>query len=118
MQQPKLSPNQSPSHHSTQQPTSMAPDAAAALVSRTRKSTANLAHCETFVAWTDLPQEHDTDSVAKYKELSQCSDGKLWQYSNVDDIGRMFQGLGPDSYMPTGTETLWFIARKNIPKHK
>jgi hypothetical protein len=30
----------------------------------------------------------------------------------------MFQGLGPDSYMPTGTNALWFIDRKRIPRHK
>jgi hypothetical protein len=60
----------------------------------------------------------DTGTIAEYKELSQCSDGKLWSHSNADEIGRMFQGLGPDSYMPKGTETLWFIDRKDIPKHK
>jgi hypothetical protein len=30
----------------------------------------------------------------------------------------MFQGLGTKSYMPQGTETLWFINRNEIPKHK
>jgi hypothetical protein len=44
----------------------------------------------------------DTGGIAEYKELSTCSDGNLWQASNADEIGRMFQGLGPDSYMPTG----------------
>ena len=60
----------------------------------------------------------DTGGIAEYKELSTCSDGNLWQASNADEIGRMFQGLGPDSYMPTGTNTLFFIDRKDIPKHK
>jgi hypothetical protein len=60
----------------------------------------------------------DTGSIAEYKELSTCSGGKLWQASNAKEIGRMFQGLGPDSYMPTGTNTLFFINKKDIPKHK
>jgi hypothetical protein len=60
----------------------------------------------------------DTGGIAEYKELSTCSDGNLWQSSNAGEIGRMFQGLGPDSYMPTGTNTLFFIDRKDIPKHK
>jgi hypothetical protein len=60
----------------------------------------------------------DTGGIAEYKELSTCSDGTLWQASNADKIGRMFQGLGPDSYMPTGTNTLFFIDKKDIPKNK
>ncbi len=76
----------------------------------------------------NLPQEHwachgtalnpDTGNLAEYRELSNCSDKEHWHYSNTKEIGRMFQGLGPDSYMPTGTNTLWFIDRKKIPKHK
>ena len=75
-----------------------------------------------------MPPEHwcchgtainpDTGNIAEYKELSGCSDAAHWQHSNTDEIGRMFQGLGPDSYMPTGTNTLWFIDRKDLPKHK
>ena len=75
-----------------------------------------------------MPPEHwcchgtainpDTGNIAEYKEFSGCSDAAHWQHSNTDEIGRMFQGLGPDSYMPTGTNTLWFIDRKDIPKHK
>ena len=56
--------------------------------------------------------------IAKYKELSTCSDGTLWQASNADEIGRMFQGLGPGSQMPTGTNTLFFIDKKDISKNK
>jgi hypothetical protein len=58
------------------------------------------------------------DGIAEYKELSACSDGNLWQASNADEIGCMFQGLGPGSYMPTGTNTLFFIDKKDIPKNK
>jgi hypothetical protein len=56
--------------------------------------------------------------IAQYRELSECSDGIHWQASNADEIGRMFQGLGAKSYMPLGTETLWFIHRDQVPKHK
>jgi hypothetical protein len=60
----------------------------------------------------------DTTAIAEYRELSTCSDGQYWQDSNADEIGRMFQGLGAKSYMPTGTNTLWFIHPSQVPKHK
>jgi hypothetical protein len=60
----------------------------------------------------------DTDTTAEYKELSTCTEGPAWQASNADEIGRMFQGLGVKSYMPSGTETLWFIHPSQIPKGK
>ncbi len=60
----------------------------------------------------------DTGRVAEYPTLSKCSEGQLWRDSNADEISRMFQGLGPDSYMPTGTNTLWFIPQSKVPKHK
>jgi hypothetical protein len=60
----------------------------------------------------------DTTAIAEYRELSTCSDGKDWQDSNVDEIGRMFQGFGENSYMPTGTNTLWFVHPSQVPKHK
>jgi hypothetical protein len=37
---------------------------------------------------------------------------------NADEIGPMFQGLGPDSYIPTGTNPFFFIDKKDIPKNK
>jgi hypothetical protein len=60
----------------------------------------------------------DTGRTAEYKELSRCSDGEHWKTSNAEEIGRMFQGLGPDSDMPTGTGTLSFINKSQIPKTK
>jgi hypothetical protein len=66
----------------------------------------------------DTTVNPDTGGIAEYKELSTCSDGNLWQASNADKSGRMFQGLGPESYMPTGTNTLFFIDKKDIPKKK
>jgi hypothetical protein len=60
----------------------------------------------------------DTTAIAEYRDLSTCLDGKYWQDSNADEIGRMFQGLGENSYMPTGTNTLWFVHPSQVPKHK
>jgi hypothetical protein len=60
----------------------------------------------------------DTGNIAEYKELSQCSMGIEWTASNTEEIGRMFQGLGPDLNMPTGTNTLFFIYKSQVPKHK
>jgi hypothetical protein len=60
----------------------------------------------------------DTGRTAEYKELSQCSYGKHWKTSNAEEIGRMFQGLGPNTEMPSGTGTLFFINKKQIPKNK
>jgi hypothetical protein len=56
--------------------------------------------------------------LAEYKELSQSSQGKYWGEANGEDVGRLFQGLGPTSAMPTGTNTMFFIEKNNIPKHK
>ena len=36
----------------------------------------------------------DTGMIAEYKELSQCSEGPIWQASNPDEIGRLAQGYG------------------------
>jgi hypothetical protein len=60
----------------------------------------------------------DTGNVAEYKALSKSSDGPLWAAANKLEIGRMFQGLGPDSPMPDGTDCLRFIKKHHIPKHK
>jgi hypothetical protein len=60
----------------------------------------------------------DTGCIAEYRALSQCSDGNFWANSNVEEIGRMFQGLGPDSNMLTGTDTLWIIYKDQVPRNK
>jgi hypothetical protein len=57
----------------------------------------------------------DTGTTAEYYELSQCSDGHHWINSNANEIGRLAQGLGPNSQMPTGTDTLFFIKKTQIP---
>ncbi|GAX14227.1 hypothetical protein FisN_1Hu418 [Fistulifera solaris] len=60
----------------------------------------------------------DTGRVAEYRELSQCTTGPLWQKANCDEIGRLFQGLGPSSKMPTGTDTCHFIYHHEVPEGK
>jgi hypothetical protein len=60
----------------------------------------------------------DTGKVAEYKELSSSSDSPQWYEANGEEIGRIFQGLGPKSTMPEGTNTLFFIHPHQVPKHE
>jgi hypothetical protein len=57
----------------------------------------------------------DTEAITKYSKLSKCSDGTLWVQSNTKEFGRLTQGLGPDSEMPEGTDTLFFIHPNQMP---
>jgi hypothetical protein len=54
----------------------------------------------------------NTGKLAEYRELSQCSEGPLWQNSNADEIGRLAQGYGAVK----GTNTIFFIDVKQIPQ--
>jgi hypothetical protein len=54
----------------------------------------------------------DTGKLAEFLELSQCSQGDLWQQSNADKIGRLAQGHGNIK----GTNTIFFIDPKQIPQ--
>ncbi|CAJ1934140.1 unnamed protein product [Cylindrotheca closterium] len=60
----------------------------------------------------------DTGKVAEYPELLKSSAGHEWSDANDEEMGRMCTGLGPKSHMPTGTQTLEFIHRRDIPKDK
>ena len=57
----------------------------------------------------------DTGQIAEYPELRKCSEGPLWEESAVDEIGRLFQGLGADSKIPLGTNTCFFIPHSEVP---
>jgi hypothetical protein len=57
----------------------------------------------------------DTEAIAEYDELSKCTDGTLWIQSNTEEFGRLAQGLGPDSEMPEGANTLFFIHPNQMP---
>ena len=54
----------------------------------------------------------DTGKIAEYRELSQSSDGAIWQNSNCEEIGRLAQGYGTVN----GTNTIHFIRRSAIPR--
>ena len=60
----------------------------------------------------------DTGTIAEYKELSQCSNAAAWQQANAEEIGRLAQGLGKDSTIPHGTDTLFFIHCNQMPKDR
>ena len=60
----------------------------------------------------------DTGRVAEYDELSKCSEGAQWIQSNIEEFGRLAQGLGPDSAMPHGTDTIRFIHPDQMPKDR
>ena len=54
----------------------------------------------------------DTGKIAEYRELSQSSDGAIWENSNCEEIGRLAQGYGAIK----GTNTIHFIRRSAIPR--
>jgi hypothetical protein len=56
----------------------------------------------------------DTGQLADYQELSQCSDGQLWQQSNIEEIARLAQGHGKTQ----GTNTIFFIPVHQIPPNR
>jgi hypothetical protein len=56
----------------------------------------------------------DTGKLAEYRELSQCSEGPLWQGSNAEEIGRLAQGYGTVK----GTNTMFLIPISAIPKDR
>jgi hypothetical protein len=72
----------------------------------------------TFMALHGTAINPGTGNISEYRELSKCSEGQAWKESNIEEIGRMFQGLGKDSPMPTGTNTMHFIHKNQISKHK
>jgi hypothetical protein len=70
------------------------------------------------MAWHGTAINPDTGKVARYKELSSSSEGTHWDEDNGEEIGRLFQGLSPNSTMPEGSDTLFFIHQHQVPKHK
>jgi len=58
----------------------------------------------------------DTGKDAEYPELICCSNGEYWLLSNDEEVGRLAQGLGPNSKMPSGTNTIWFKRFEDVPK--
>ena len=60
----------------------------------------------------------DTGQAAEYRELLRSSTAHLWSDANSNEIGRLFQGLGSLSTMPTGTNCCFFIPKHKIPRNK
>jgi hypothetical protein len=56
----------------------------------------------------------DAGTIAKSKELSQCSEGPLWQASNAKEMCCFTQGFGEQQ----STNTMFFIPHPSIPKNK
>jgi len=56
----------------------------------------------------------DTGKLAEYKEVSNSSDGLLWQASNTTEIHCLAQGYGTT----LGTNTMFFISVSAIPQCK
>jgi hypothetical protein len=71
-----------------------------------------------YMAMYGTTMHPETGIVAEYKALSESSEGLEWKVSNTEEIGCMFQGLGPTLTMPSGTETCFFIFKHEIPKNK
>jgi len=60
----------------------------------------------------------DNSKISEYKELLTCSTAPQWATANSLEIGRLFQGLGPHSDMPMGTNCCFFIRKHDLPSHK
>jgi hypothetical protein len=60
----------------------------------------------------------DVGKLAQCKELSKCSDGPLWQKGNSQEIGRLAQGLGKLDPSIKGTNAMFFIDHKQVPKDR
>jgi hypothetical protein len=55
----------------------------------------------------------ETGQSQEYKHLIQGPDKELWIKSFENELGRLAQGVG--SRMPTGTKTVFFIKRSQMP---
>ena len=55
-----------------------------------------------------------TGNILEYRHLAQGPDKRLWETSLANDLGRLAQGVG--TRMPKGTNTVFFIKKKNIPE--
>jgi hypothetical protein len=70
------------------------------------------AHLEALRANGHFALHEDAGKIAEHPELSQCSDGDLWQQSNAEEIGRLAQGLGAI----TGTNATILIPMSDMPR--
>ena len=55
--------------------------------------------------------------VLRYRNLIRGPDDATWVKALANDLGRLAQGVG--TRMPTGTNTVFFVAKSSIPhEHK
>ena len=57
-----------------------------------------------------------TGKLAEYRELRLSSEGAEWEQAAAEEIGRLATGIHPE--IPTGTETIRFIAKSDVPTGK
>jgi Reverse transcriptase (RNA-dependent DNA polymerase) len=107
-----------PTNHQTAQlPAATYESATARRSRRTRRPSAKLADTLTqHMALLGTAVNPDTGMIAEYAELAASSQGAAWQAANADEIGRLCMGHGKD--MPTGTDTMRFINKADIPRDK
>jgi len=58
----------------------------------------------------------NTGATLEYKDLIKGPTKQTWQKSMANELGRLAQGVG--ERMPTGTDTIFFIPKSEVPSHK
>jgi hypothetical protein len=102
--------NPQPLHHVAATARALLLDAARGHCTTSTAPLPPTAHC----AYHGNAFNPDTGKLAEYRELSQCSEGPLWQTSNCEEIGRLAQGYGTIK----GTNTMFFVHVTAIPKDR
>ncbi len=57
-----------------------------------------------------------TGQVQEYRHLLQGPDAPTWTHSFANELGRLSQGVG--TRMPSGTETIWWIRKHQVPSDR
>jgi hypothetical protein len=57
-----------------------------------------------------------TGQVQEYRHLLQGPDAPTWTKSFANELGRLSQGAG--TRMPSGTDTIWFIRKHQVPSDR
>ena len=70
-------------------------------------------HCYLLQQQANKAINPDTGKLSEYSTLLKSSDGKHWEESCCQEIGRLAAGYPPE--VPTGTETIHFIRFDQIP---
>jgi hypothetical protein len=57
-----------------------------------------------------------TGQVQEYRHLLQGPDAPTWTHSFANELGRLSQGVG--TLVPSGTETIWWIRKHQVPSDR